>query len=234
MTTGDATFEQLAKRYDAWYDKPVGAWADRYETEAVMRLLDIREGERVLDLGAGTGRHAAALARRGTEVIAVDASEEMLRVAEARTGGTSVRLVRADATALPFADGEFDAVLAVTSLCFTSDPMGALREAKRVLRPNGRLVLGELNARSLWGVLRRMKARIRPTTYRSAHFRRLDELRGMLADSGFEATRWEGVLYLPPINHAGFLRTLDPLERLCQRRCPRLGAFLAIEARSRD
>lgn len=229
MATTD--FDQLAQRYDAWYARPVGAWADRYEAAAVFRLLALAPGERLLDLGAGTGRYAVAAAARGVEVVGVDPAAAMLAVARSRTNNQPVTLVRADATRLPFPDGSFDAVLAVTSLCFTADPGRVLAEAARVLRPGGRLVLGELNRWSLWALLRRAEGLVRPTTYRGAHFRGIRELRALLAAAGFSLARWEGVLHLPPFDHAGFLRMLDPIERWAQRHCPAVGAFLAIEAR---
>jgi ubiquinone/menaquinone biosynthesis C-methylase UbiE len=223
-------FDELARRYDAWYARPIGTWADRYETAAVFRLLAPAPGERVLDLGVGTGRYAASVARTGAWVVGVDGAAGMLAVARSRTDVDTVVLVRADAARLPFRDGAFDAVLAVTSLCFTADPGRVLTEAARVLRPGGRLVLGELNRWSLWALLRRVEGLFRPTTYRPAHFRGIRELRALLVTAGLVPVRWEGLLHLPPLDHAGFLRALDPLERLAQRRCPTVGAFLAVKA----
>lgn len=227
-------FDRLASRYDAWYDTPVGAWADRHEAAAIFRLLALRPGEHLLDLGTGTGRYAAAAAQGGAHVVGVDTSEAMLSLARARTAGQPVRLILADAAHLPFPDASFDAALAVTTLCFVADPLPILREVARVVRPGGRLVLGELNRWSLWALLRRLEGLRRPTTYRSAHFRGIRQLRAVLAAAGFTPNRWEGVLHLPPLNHAGVLRVLDPFERFGQRRVPGLGAFLAIEARRRE
>lgn len=224
-------FDQLADRYDAWYTTPVGAWADRYESEAVFRLLALEPGEQLLDLGTGTGRHAAMAADYGAHVTGVDQSDGMLAVAKTRTQGRAVTIVHADARRLPFPDESFDAVLAVTALCFAANPAEILAEAARVLRPGGRLVIGELNRWSVWALFRRLQGLVRPTTYRHAHFRGIRELRRLLVTAGFTPTHWEGLLHLPPINHAGFLRRLDSAERLAQRVCPAFGAFLAIEAR---
>jgi ubiquinone/menaquinone biosynthesis C-methylase UbiE len=226
-----ADFDALARRYDAWYATPVGAWADRHESEAVFRLLDLQPGEGVLDVGAGTGRYAVAAARRGSRVVGVDSSAAMLAIARSRAAGRSIELVRADAARLPFADASFDAALAVTSLCFTTDPAGALREIARVVKPDGRLVLGELNRWSLWALQRRAHALVRPTTYRHAHFRSIRDLRSLLAASGLTIVRWEGMLLLPPFDSAPVLRALDPVERLGRRWLRGLGAFLVVEAR---
>lgn len=223
-------FDHLAARYDAWYATAVGAWADRRETEAIFRLLALKSGERLLDVGAGTGRIALAAARRGAVVVGVDPSRAMLGVARRRLADRSVALLRADATRLPFADGSFEAAVAVTLLCFAADPAAVLREIARVLRPDGRLVLGELNRWSLWALVRRAEGLIRPTTYRAAHFRGIHDLRHLLLAAGLVPMGWEGLLHLPPVNHAGFLRALDPVERVGQRCCPVLGAFLAVEA----
>ncbi|MER3437397.1 MAG: ubiquinone biosynthesis protein UbiE [Chloroflexota bacterium] len=225
-------FESLARRYDAWYETPVGAWADRLESEAILRLLALQPGERLLDLGTGTGRYAVAAAARGARVVGVDASRAMLSVARERFHASSqpIWLVRADLARLPFPDETFDAAVAVTSLCFVADPLAVLREARRVLRPGGRLVLGELNRWSLWAALRRLKGIVRPTVYRAARFHGIGELQRLLRSAGFVPGYWLGMLHLPPINHAAFLRLLNPLEQLGQRSAPWLGAFLAVVA----
>ena len=97
----------------------------------------------VLELACGTGRLtrrlAAALAP-GATLTATDISLEMLAVARETVGSMAIWWAEADMTALPFADGEFDLVVAQFGLMFAADHSKALQEAKRVLRKGGRLL----------------------------------------------------------------------------------------------
>lgn len=99
-------------------------------------------GGLVLDLGAGTGAASLAAARLGAHVIAVDVAIPMLSATKA----AGVRAVAGDAQALPFAKNCFDVVIAAFSLNHLPDPAPGLREAARVLRPGGGLVVGAFAA----------------------------------------------------------------------------------------
>lgn len=107
----------------------------------VVRRAVLGTGERVLDVGTGTGIAASAAAGDGRRVVGIDAAPGMLELARAEHEGEGIEFVEADFMALPFANGSFDAVLAVHALLFADDRVAALREMLRVAAPHGRLSL---------------------------------------------------------------------------------------------
>ncbi len=144
--------EQVAHMFDevsTHYDRTnavmsVGnSWLWRIVT---ARTVSPREGERVLDLAAGTGTSSAALARSGAEVVAADFSRGMIAVgAERNKHVPNLEFTWADATELPFEASSFDAVTISFGLRNIVDPATALAEMYRVLKPGGRLVICEFS-----------------------------------------------------------------------------------------
>lgn len=144
-------FESAAEDYD---DEPFTKATDT-EVALLREVLGLRAGDRVLDVGCGTGRHAVALAGHGCEVTGVDLSPAMLEVANRRAeqAGVSVTLVEADARHLPPL-GPFDAAVCLCegAFCLVADgaePLGhdqaILTGILAQLRPGGRLVLTGLH-----------------------------------------------------------------------------------------
>jgi demethylmenaquinone methyltransferase/2-methoxy-6-polyprenyl-1,4-benzoquinol methylase len=138
-----AMFDEVAARYDLT-NTVLSLGQDRGWRRAVRDALDLRPGERVLDLAAGTGTSSAALARTGADVVGCDFSLGMLQVGR-RADHEGVELVAGDALRLPFADASFDAVTISFGLRNTADVDRALRELLRVTRPGGRLVVCEFS-----------------------------------------------------------------------------------------
>jgi len=103
----------------------------------LLQALDLRSGDRLLDVGCGPGYLASAAADRGAAVVGVDFSAAMIREARRRSPALDFR--RADAMSLPFAPGSFDRVTMGFTVPHLSDPERAFAEARRVLTPGGRL-----------------------------------------------------------------------------------------------
>lgn len=110
---------------------------------ATVKAIDPKPGERILDVAAGTGTSSAAIAKSGATVVAVDFSAGMIEEGRRRQPG--IEFIEADAERLPFGDDEFDAVTISFGLRNIANPLVALGEMYRVLKPGGRLVVTEFS-----------------------------------------------------------------------------------------
>ena len=111
--------------------------------EELCEALDVRSGRKVLDVAAGNGNVSLAAARRGCDVVATDYVPALLERARERATAERLDLEfrEADAEALPFADGSFDAVVSTFGVMFTPDQDRAAAEMVRVCRPGGKIGL---------------------------------------------------------------------------------------------
>ena len=153
----------MTEWFEQWFGEEYHVlYPHRDEEEArravalVQRAAPWADGDRVLDLACGAGRHAAELERLGAQVVGFDLSPSMLRRARAGVRGP---LVRGDMRALPFRSGSFAlAVNLFTSFGYFRDDKEhrlVLRQVARSLRPGGRFVLDYLNADHVRRTLRR-------------------------------------------------------------------------------
>ena len=220
------------EEYDEWYETPIGGLSDRLEKDRVFSFAGPVKGRVLLDAGCGTGNYSLEAARNGATVYGVDASREMLSGAceKARKEGLKIGLCLADATSLPFHDGQFDIALSVCALCFIRDRQRALLEMHRVLRPGGRVVVAVLNSLSPWALARRVKGLFRESVYKDAEFISPGSLLTSLREAGFKQIRTETLLFYPPVNNGLFLKSFGLWEGAGRRLVPWSGAFLAATA----
>ena len=165
----------------------------------VREALGAKSGERILDVGCGPGFYVDELAEEvgdtGT-VVGVDESAPMLEVAAGRTAGRSnVAFHQGDVTALPLPDGTFDAALCVQVLEYVEDVRGAMRELCRVVRPGGRVVVWDVDWRTVsWhsGHPARMRRVLEAWDAHLTHPFLPRTLAPRMRDAGFEEIRAEG------------------------------------------
>jgi ubiquinone/menaquinone biosynthesis C-methylase UbiE len=177
-----------------------------YESLLGGELSGLAPGSRVLDVGAGVGRAAVELAKRGAEVTLVDASPRALKAAWRHLAEADARdfdLVWADAERLDFIETDsMDAALAIEVFCYLGDPEKALREAVRCVRPGGWVAFSVEARRGAMAAdpylrppANRLRARVNKLLIEDEiyvkYFSRR-ELKAMAADAGLESFRIEG------------------------------------------
>lgn len=165
------------------YDKNKPAYLS--EIKAIKKVMPKRG--KGLEIGVGTGRFAAFL---GTE-YGIDPSKKMLEIAVKR--GIRVKLGLGEKA--PFENSEFDFVTIIITLCFVEDPEQVLREAKRVLRKNGKIIIGIIDKDSFLGKFYRTKKSV---FYKKANFFGVKEITEMLTKIRFSRiSYWQTISDLP-------------------------------------
>lgn len=216
--------------YESWRATALGAVTEAIEQRLILELMGNLRDARVLDAGCGDGLLVCTAASRGASVTGVDADPAMVAAAQARADRAGVKADFMDGRIerLPFADGSFDAVVAVTVLCFVADTGGAVREMARVLRPGGQVVLGELGRWSLWAAIRRVRGWLGSSVWKSARFRTAGELHGLAEHAGLRVTALRGAVFYPPISVCA--RLLAPFDPWFGRITTTGAAFIALVA----
>ena len=182
-------FDSLAEGYDAWYDTEPGKTIFAMEVACLRPFLHTYPRP-YLEVGVGSGRFAQALEIE----YGVDPSQVLLEKARAR----GINVKRAGGEKLPFPDSSFGAVLIALTLCFVDDPAQVLREASRVLTPEGGLVLGLILKEIPWAELYAKKGKEGHPIYSRARFFSKDDIENFLYQSGFYELRYRSGLFQPP------------------------------------
>ena len=198
-------FDTVADKYDVTNDV-LSLGQDRLWRRAVVKAVDAKPGERILDIAAGTGTSSEPWADREIEVVPADFSLGMLRVGRRRR--PDMAFTAADAMHLPFADASFDVVTMSFGLRNVADVELALKEFLRVAKPGGRLLVCEFSQpvnkvfrtvysnyvmRALPPIARRTSSNPESYVYLAESIRAWPpqgELAGTIEQSGWTAARW--------------------------------------------
>ncbi len=192
------TFDEFCDEYDAWYSAEEGELIGKSELWAIKKLLPKGKG---LEVGVGGGFFASRLGVG----FGVDPGESCLR--KARSRGVEVALGAGES--LPFRENSLDFVLYSVALCFLTDPSAALEEARRVLKPRGKVIACFIPRGGPWGKFYTEKKEEGHKFYRHARLLTPDEVEGLLEQAGFRVESVWSTLFQGP---EGVSRVEAPVE----------------------
>jgi SAM-dependent methyltransferase len=199
-------FEELAERYDAWFDRPDGRAIFAAEVASIKSLLPADLSGWV-EVGVGTGRFAAVLG----VPEGIEPSGAMLKKAEER----GIRTTQGKAEQLPYRTASLDGILLAVTLCFLDAPEEAMREFARVLKKNGLLVVGIVPAESRWGGYYQAKGKGGHPFYSVAVFYTCEQVKELAASAGFTFVRGTSTLPTGPDEELERVELRDGVDPGC-------------------
>ncbi|MEK7377026.1 MAG: class I SAM-dependent methyltransferase, partial [Candidatus Margulisiibacteriota bacterium] len=180
-------------KYENWFNSLIGRYAEASEKRLIAKHLKINYGDRILDIGCGTGRFTSNFIGQGAEVHGLDSSWEMVRFAEDKYPGIEFKVGEAESICWP--DNYFNVVVAITALEFISDPQKALFEMKRVLKPGGSILIGALNRGHPWAAYRKLRGFLGHPIWSKARFFTRAEMKRLLNKAGITDIVCESALF---------------------------------------
>jgi ubiquinone/menaquinone biosynthesis C-methylase UbiE len=207
---------------DSWLNTTLGQYIFSRQKELILDLIGPHAGERVLDIGCGTGAHLQIFREKWCLVTGIDCSGKMLEASRGKLGNNA-ELNSGSVEDLPYSDDEFDIVTIINVLETAGNPQKVIAEAIRVCR--GRVFIGFLNRHSFAGTRQRLKEIFGFPLAGKIHFFSMDEIKRMVGQLIDTPTfKWGSVIYLPVIIYG----VSTELEELVPHIKNPLGAFAGL------
>jgi SAM-dependent methyltransferase len=170
-------FDEWPQKYDVWFETSIGRLVRQYESRLLMEMARPGQGEKILDVGCGTGIFTADLLAAGSTVTGLDRSLPMLRCAEKKASGFPFHAVLGDMRRIPFTTASFDKTISITAIEFLhEDAPNAVAEMFRVTRPCGLVLVATLNSLSPWAARRKAAGAEGHSIFAHARFRSPSEM----------------------------------------------------------
>jgi len=193
--TDNSPFDDLASEYDAWFDAE-GSIVFSTELSAFQVLLPSLP-KPWLEIGVGSGRFAQALGIQ----TGIDPSSKLIEIAQSR--GIKSFFGRGEDQI--FEPESFGAVFLIVTLCFLETPLAVLKEARRILVPEGKLVLGLVLKESPWGIFYQQKKDEGHRFYKHARFYSCRDVVRLMSNANFMGEAMISTLFQKP----GEVRTVE-------------------------
>ena len=201
-------FEKYTKEYEEWFER--NKWAYLSELQAIKSQLP--ENGYGLEIGVGSGRFAAPLGIK----LGVEPSKKMGEIAKQR----GIEVIEGVAEYLPLDDAQFDFAVMITTICFLNDIVTAFREAYRVLKPDGCLIIGFIDKDSPLGKLYQ-RHKEDSLFYRVATFYLVNKVILLLKKAGFKNFNFIQTIF----HNLAEIRNVEPLKEGYGK-----GSFVVIKA----
>jgi ubiquinone/menaquinone biosynthesis C-methylase UbiE len=178
-------FDNWPERYDRWFTTPIGELVREYEKELTISLLKPQQGDKILDVGCGTGVFTVDILEQGALVFGIDISLPMLTRAGEKLEGYPFFKTLGTMICLPFGEDTFDKAVSITALEFIEDGRKAVEELFRVTKKGGSILVATLNSLSPWAEQRREEAKKgQSALFERVIFRSPDELNALTPFDG--------------------------------------------------